>query len=114
MLFVSGLLVGAKVLKRYFDDDMIIQIGILSMLLSTVIPIYARTDAGLFLSKFNVCVRFKLLPRAVLTQSGEPLTRAQQTITHPLVVTSAPQASPHQVTHSTSRALGADPGEPLE
>ena len=113
MLFVSGLLVGAKVLKRYFDDDMIIQIGILSMLLSTVIPIYARTDAGLFLSKFNVCVRFKLLPRAVLTQSGEPLTRAQQTITHPLVVTSAPQASP-QVTHSTSRALGADPGEPLE
>ena len=45
--------------------------------------------------------------------SGEPLTRAKRTITHPLVVTSCTWGQP-QVTHSTSRALGADPGEPLE
>ena len=46
--------------------------------------------------------------------SGEPLTRANQTITpHPLMVTSCTWGQP-QVTRSTSRALWADPGEPLE
>ena len=45
--------------------------------------------------------------------SGEPLTRANRTIRRPLVVTSCTSGQLH-VTHATSRALGADPGEPLE
>ena len=58
------------------------------------------------------CVRLaSLCPRGA--HLGEPLTRANQTITHPLEVNSCTLSQPH-VTHSTSRALGDDPGEPLE
>ena len=59
------------------------------------------------------CVRLASLCRPRSAHSGEPLTRANRTITHPLVVTSCTWGQP-QVTHSTSRVLGADLGEPLE
>ena len=59
------------------------------------------------------CVQLASLRRPRGAHSGEPLTRANQTITHPLVVTSCTSGQP-QVTRSTSRALEADPGEPLE
>ena len=56
----------------------------------------------------------KLAPgRPCGAHSGEPLTRANRTITRPLVVTSCTSGQP-QVTRSTSRTLGADPDEPLE
>ena len=52
------------------------------------------------------CVQLASLCRPRGAHSGESLTRANWTITHHLVVTSC--------TRSTSRALGGDPGEPLE
>ena len=51
LFYVSGMTVGAKVLKRCFDDNALIQIGLLSVFISTIIPVFARTDAGLFLGK---------------------------------------------------------------
>ena len=62
----------------------------------------------------NGCVRLASLGQPRGAHSGEPLTRAKRTISlTALVMTSCTWGKP-QVTHSTSRALGPDPGEPLE
>ena len=58
---------------------------------------------------FIECVRLASLCQPRGAHSGEPLTRANRMITHPLVVTSYTSGQP-QVTRSTSRALGADLG----
>ena len=46
--------IGAKILQIWFDDYGLIQIGMLSMFVSALIPVYARTDAGLFLGNLNI------------------------------------------------------------
>ena len=53
------------------------------------------------------CIRLASLCRPHDAHLSGPLTRADGTITHPLVVTSCTSGQP-QVTHSTSMALAAD------
>ena len=48
----------------------------------------------LFCNLLNRCVRLAALGRHRGAHSGEPLSRANRTITHPLVVTSCTRASP--------------------
>ena len=59
------------------------------------------------------CIRLASLFRPHDAHLSGPLTRANRTITHPLVVTLCISGQP-QVTHFTSMALAADQGEPLE
>ena len=81
-----------------------------------------RIGTGLFLVRLHHIKGFFLWVHSIsflyacrphYTHLDEPLTRANQTITHPLWWRHAPRGQP-RVTCCTSRALGADPGEPLE
>ena len=60
------------------------------------------------------CVRLASLGLPRGAHPGEPLTRANRTITLALSWWRHVYLRSPQVTHSTSRALGADPGEPRQ
>ncbi|XP_022100605.1 solute carrier family 46 member 3-like isoform X2 [Acanthaster planci] len=70
---LTGMTVVAKILQTWFDDYGLIQIGLLSMFTSALIPVYARTDAGLFL--VAVFGAFRLVPGPILTSSLSKLVK---------------------------------------
>ncbi|XP_038062021.1 proton-coupled folate transporter-like [Patiria miniata] len=68
-----GMTLGTKILRTWFDDNGLIQIGFISMVISTVIPIYARTDAGLFL--VVVFGAFRMIPGPILTANVSKMVK---------------------------------------